>query len=112
MIGLCFLNHAFAADGAAKSLSREELELRLLAAQVEKAQAEAETAKAQARESLARAKIAEAEAAAKKAPGKSSGITAAAARVPGVRYARTIHDIPHEPSALAVSVALAYPRWS
>jgi hypothetical protein len=103
MIGLCFVNHAFAAAGAAKSLSREELELRLLAAQVEKAQAEA-------REAVAKAEIAESEAASKKHRAHS-GITAAAARVPGVRYARTIHDIPHEPSALAVSAALAYPRF-
>jgi hypothetical protein len=54
IIGLCFVNHAFAADGAAKSLSREELELRLLAAQVEKAQAEAKRARSEARAAAAR----------------------------------------------------------
>jgi len=98
-MGLCFVNHIFAADGAAKSLSREELELLLLAAQVEKAQAEA-------REAVARAEIVESAAASKKTSSTSSGITAAAARVPGVTFVHSIKYAPSEPDPMALSEAL------
>ncbi len=90
MIGLCFVNHAFAAAGAAKSLSREELELRLLAAQVEKAQAEA-------REAVAKAEIAESE------------VRAAAARVLETQAKKAQEEIIF--SDLSLSQSLCYPQF-